>query len=88
MVSWKDVCTPKSEGGLGIKQLGVWNNAAIAKYIWRLHSNAADIWVAWAKMRLKNDNLWTASIPQDCAWTWRKILGLRKEVREFMSVFK
>lgn len=87
MVAWKDVCLPKREGGLGIKQLEVWNNAAISKYIWRLlHSNASDIWVTWAKMRLREANLWAASIPQDCAWSWRKILGLGRKLREVMSI--
>ncbi|KAL7179585.1 hypothetical protein ACSBR1_042892 [Camellia fascicularis] len=33
-LSWNKVCSPKNEGGLGLKSIGVWNKAAIAKHIW------------------------------------------------------
>ena len=31
-VSWEEVCLPKDEG-LGIKDIGVWNKASVAKHI-------------------------------------------------------
>lgn len=27
LVAWSDVCVPRNEGGLGIKQVKVWNRA-------------------------------------------------------------
>jgi len=30
-ISWKQTCIPKSQGGLGIKDLAAWNKATIAK---------------------------------------------------------
>lgn len=35
-VSWEHLCSPKQEGGLGLKSIQVWNKAAVAKHIWFL----------------------------------------------------
>lgn len=85
-VAWKDICLPKREGGLGIKQIDASNTVAIGKYLWRSHTNATDVWVTWEKMRLKGVCIWAANTPQDCAWTWCKILCIRDQVKEYMSI--
>ncbi|GKA19790.1 RNA-directed DNA polymerase, eukaryota, reverse transcriptase zinc-binding domain protein [Tanacetum coccineum] len=33
-VVWKTICTPKSQGGLGLKRLGPWNEALLCKHLW------------------------------------------------------
>lgn len=33
-VAWEKVCSPKKLGGLGVRRVGVWNLAAMAKYAW------------------------------------------------------
>ncbi|GAU48412.1 hypothetical protein TSUD_99270 [Trifolium subterraneum] len=35
-VSWKDVCRPKSEGGIGVRDLKWFNVSLLAKWRWRL----------------------------------------------------
>jgi hypothetical protein len=35
-ISWKDVCRPKNEGGLGVKDLKWFNILLLAKWRWRL----------------------------------------------------
>ncbi|MCH98951.1 putative ribonuclease H protein, partial [Trifolium medium] len=35
-VSWDDVCRPKNEGGLGVKNLKLFNLSLLAKWRWRL----------------------------------------------------
>lgn len=77
------MCLPKREGGLGIKQLGTWNNYAIAKFIWRLHANTAEIWVTWAKMRLKEANLWTVPIPPGLCMDMAQDTGTEEYSEEF-----
>ena len=46
-MSWKEICFPKSEGGLGIKDIESWNNACILQNIWAIISKAGSIWIAW-----------------------------------------
>lgn len=45
LVAWRDVCLPRNEGGLGVKQIKQWNRAAMVKHLWRLHANVPDLWV-------------------------------------------
>lgn len=39
------VCRPKQEDGLGIIDCELWNQVAIAKYVWNIAKKAANLWV-------------------------------------------
>jgi hypothetical protein len=43
-VSWNDVCRPKKEGGLGVKDLRIMNISLLTKWKWRLFSEEQSIW--------------------------------------------
>ena len=38
-VSWKTVCLPKTQGGLGVKSLASWNLALMASHTWQILTN-------------------------------------------------
>ena len=80
---WKDVASPLKEEGLGIKRIREWNQAAIAKYLWKLvQSDPTSSWAKWARANLlRGRSLWDISTPSDCSWTWRKLLSLRDRFR-------
>jgi hypothetical protein len=79
-VSWDKICVLKREGGLGIKNIEVWNIASMLNQIWTLFTKAKSFWVAWIKMKwLKGKSLWQVSIPKDCSWSWKKLLKLCNE---------
>ncbi|GJV43034.1 zf-CCHC domain-containing protein [Tanacetum coccineum] len=44
-VNWKDVCKPKSQGGIGLKSVRSWNVALMAKHLWNVASDKVSIWV-------------------------------------------
>lgn len=56
---------PKKEGGLGLKRLEVWNQAAIMWHIWLLFKRAGSLWVAWVlKYLLKGRSFLEVKVPQ------------------------
>jgi hypothetical protein len=43
-VKWEDVCKPKKEGGLGVRDLRLVNASLLAKWRWKLLCNNNDMW--------------------------------------------
>lgn len=85
LVSWQDVCTPKSEGGLGLRQMKAWNKASLAKHVWRICRNEGDLWTKWAKkILLKHNSIWQVTTPADCSFSWRKILKIKNAMTELI----
>jgi hypothetical protein len=56
-------CVPKKEGGLGLKRLDVWNQAAMLRHIWNLFAEASSLWVAWVDENwLRGRSFWQIPI--------------------------
>jgi len=84
-VSWKRLCVPKKEGGLGIRRLDLWNQASMLNHIWNLFAKAGSLWVAWIEANwLKGRSLWQLPIPKTCSWSWKKLLQLRDVAKTFL----
>jgi hypothetical protein len=43
-VSWNDVCRPKNEGGLGVRDLKLFNVSLLEKWRWRLLVGGDSLW--------------------------------------------
>ncbi|XP_028080203.1 uncharacterized protein LOC114281810 [Camellia sinensis] len=69
-IAWKYICRNKSEGGLGFKDLEVWNKATIAKHVWYLFSGGdCSMWCQWVKSYLlKGRSFWSVKTPSDPSW--------------------
>uniref|UniRef100_A0A251VET6 Putative reverse transcriptase zinc-binding domain-containing protein n=1 Tax=Helianthus annuus TaxID=4232 RepID=A0A251VET6_HELAN len=81
-VSWKLVCTPKYEGGLGIRRVGDMNKALMSSHIWSIVSKRDSLWVDWVhSYRLKGKSFWVCKTPASSCWSWRKISQLGPLVR-------
>ncbi|GJX55884.1 hypothetical protein Tco_0285781 [Tanacetum coccineum] len=58
-VSWKDICKPKSQGGLGFKPLGPWNEVLIIKNLYNIVSEKNSLWVKWVNViKLRGRSIW------------------------------
>lgn len=43
-IIWNTVCSPKEEGGLGMKNLEFMNDAFILKLMWRIYAEPKALW--------------------------------------------
>ncbi|KAG7534372.1 Endonuclease/exonuclease/phosphatase superfamily [Arabidopsis thaliana x Arabidopsis arenosa] len=84
LMSWKRICRPKGEGGLGIRPAGVMNKALLAKVGWRIIHDRESLWARIMRSKYKvGDQNNTSWITTKSNWsaTWRSVgLGLREVV--------
>ncbi|GKB31530.1 RNA-directed DNA polymerase, eukaryota, reverse transcriptase zinc-binding domain protein, partial [Tanacetum coccineum] len=73
-VAWNSLCKPKSQGGLGLKDLGIWNRALIIKYLWHVANT----------YKLKGKSFLEVCKDVNDSWGWRNILKLRNELRQHL----
>ncbi|GKA28870.1 hypothetical protein Tco_0715115 [Tanacetum coccineum] len=46
-IAWKKICKPKSHGGLGLKDLEIWNKSLLVKHIRNIADKKDTLWVKW-----------------------------------------
>jgi hypothetical protein len=68
MVSWRTVCQPKSQGGLGVLNTKLMNIALIAKWIWRIYraENSDLLWLRLLRAKYKISEIFS-STPTSCS---------------------
>ncbi|CAN1841986.1 LINE-1 retrotransposable element ORF2 protein [Linum perenne] len=77
-VSWKTIARPRSEGGIGLRELQFWNFACSSRHIWSFILCSGSLWVAWVKTyRLKQKDIWTYTASPSSAWFWKQLLKAR-----------
>lgn len=79
-VSWDVTCLPKKEGGLGLRNLTVWNRTLCLRLIWVLFYSSESLWASWTKEnRIQDKVFWEIEPADHFSWTWKTILALRHE---------
>ncbi|GJZ33072.1 RNA-directed DNA polymerase, eukaryota, reverse transcriptase zinc-binding domain protein [Tanacetum coccineum] len=82
-VSWDSICKPKELGGLGIKDLKLWNEVLLVKQLWNVISKKNTLWVKWViSENLKGKNIWEANAKVNSSVGWKEILKLRDKIRK------
>lgn len=84
LVSWKIVCRPKGEGGLGIRTACEMNKALLGKLGWRLLHDTSSLWAKVLRSKYKvrdlKDQSWTI-VKSNWSSTWRSVgVGLREVI--------
>lgn len=70
-----------------MRQMKAWNKASLAKRIWNICTHADDIWTRWVRVvLLKQKSIWQVDVPNDCCYSWRKILKLRNIIKSLIHV--
>ena len=81
LVAWKDVCKPKSEGGLGFIDLNAWNMALMTKSLWNLQAKKDSLWVKWVShIYLKGQPFWEYSPTRQDSQMIRQLAQIRDKI--------
>ncbi|GJR74662.1 homeodomain-like protein [Tanacetum coccineum] len=84
-VVWEDICLPRWEGGLRLRNLDVFNIALLTTHIWNIVSNKESLWVCWIHTyKLKGRTIWDIPLQSDLSWGWLKLLQIRDLIRPFL----
>ncbi|MCH96040.1 RNA-directed DNA polymerase (Reverse transcriptase), partial [Trifolium medium] len=80
-VSWKEVCKPKCQGGLGVRDVGKVNRSLLIKWRWRLLQKDNALWKDILVAKYGNDVRrklhWIGSeLPRKASAWWRDISGI------------
>ena len=46
-MNWSHICKPKKDGGLGVRNLELWNVIAVDKLAWHVCMLHESLWVKW-----------------------------------------
>ncbi|GKA14013.1 hypothetical protein Tco_0693659, partial [Tanacetum coccineum] len=77
------ICKPKEQGGLGLKDLGVWNEVLMTKRLWNVVVKKDTLWIKQIyKEKLKDKSIWEAECDSNCTMGWKNILSLRVKIRK------
>jgi len=72
-VSWKNICKPKEEGGLGIRDICKFNAALLAKWRWRCISEEKGRWMECMDSKYDLEYNGTQILLKLQSWWWRDL---------------
>ncbi|CAN0879589.1 Putative ribonuclease H protein At1g65750, partial [Linum grandiflorum] len=85
-VAWRTVALPKTEGGLGVRDLWSCNVACVARHIWNLLVKAGSFWIVWIlTYRVKEGSVWGCSGAPYQPWVCRRYLKMHSAIFQHLS---
>ena len=73
-VKWNTLCRSKQEGGMGFRELQKFNDALLAKQVWRLATNQDSLFFWFFKAKIfPNGSIFEAKNNMG-SFTWKSIL--------------
>ena len=77
-MGWTNVCIPKKNGGLGIRNLEIWNIVAVGKIAWHINSKEDSLWVKWVhEVYMKGGSWKLFNPPVTSSWAFKKICNVK-----------
>lgn len=84
-MSWARLCRPKSEGGIGFRDMESFNLALLAKQAWRITTKPELLLSRILKARyFPNSSFFVADLGDRPSQTWRSILLARPHLEAGM----
>ena len=82
-IKWHKLCKPKSQGGMGFKDLSLFNDALLAKQTWRLlHDEHSLFFRVFKPKFFPNCSIMQAKAPSNASYAWRSIIRGREVIRK------
>ncbi|MCI05237.1 ribonuclease H protein, partial [Trifolium medium] len=83
-VKWEDICRPKNEAGLGLRDLRLVNISLLAKWRWKLLSHDQEVWKSIVTAKYGWDiigkrELGNLDVPRTASLWWRDLCLLDAE---------
>ncbi|CAM8955612.1 unnamed protein product [Rhodiola kirilowii] len=79
LLDWNTVCFEKKEGGLGIKNLDIMNDAMVMNQIWDLNKDNLNVWSEWLKVYwTKGTHWWENDHLTNSSWVLRRLAYCKK----------
>ncbi|KAL4298226.1 hypothetical protein GQ457_12G014210 [Hibiscus cannabinus] len=83
LVAWDDICLPKAAGGLGFKDLHLFNIALLGKQLWRLLSTPDSLLCRTLRAKYFPDgDLFGASAPARSSFAWKGLHHVMLRLRD------
>lgn len=84
--SWYNVCMPKVEGGLGLRNFIIWNRVLYLSFFWLLFSDNASLWTQRRRQRhIYNQSFWALQESPSDSWVWKQFLNLKAKAIKFIK---
>ncbi|XP_048493464.1 uncharacterized protein LOC125494011 [Beta vulgaris subsp. vulgaris] len=80
------LCLPISCGALNIKNLALWNKAAVAKHLWAVCQKQDRLWIKWLhEYYIKQQHILSMVIPNRLSWSMKKVLESREIFQDLQA---
>ena len=82
-VKWSSLCSSKSIGSMGFRDFQKFNNALLAKQVWRLfHNRDSFLFKVFSAKYFLHGNILEADAHPKCSYAWRSILQARGVIEQ------
>ncbi|XP_043809034.1 uncharacterized protein LOC110606238 [Manihot esculenta] len=74
LINWQTLQYPKQNGGLGIQNFGLMNQAMLGKLCWRAFMNPSDLWISCLLWKYNNGRIsWNLRVPLGASMNWKTL---------------
>ena len=82
-VKWSELCKPKTQGGIGFKDLYLFNDVLLAKQTWRLlHDKSSLFYRVFKAKYFPDTSVMEAKILANSSYAWKSIMKGRNVIKQ------